>query len=145
MNWSVALNGEHYMGYIYSDGVKTEITHKMTTGLAERLNKKDGCKCYKPGNETFRFETKESIIRKGIELAKTIYPNVKCIIVGDISVADPQETVWCIDEEVKNKLNEIWKEQESYYLISNNPYNNSDIHKKMDELFYKWNDIINNI
>ena len=135
-SWGACFNGEHYSGYIYGPEGRTELTHKMTTGLASRLNKKDGTTIYKPGETTGRFETKESAIRKGIETAREKYPDARIVILGDCSTANPQQVAWCADEAKMAVLNEIWKEQEILYADDLNPYREHG--EKMDELFRRW-------
>ena len=137
--WGAALNGEHFTGTIYStDDFKQqiEVTHMMTTGLASRLNKKDSTRCYRPGDTTIRFETLDSIIKAGIEVALQKLSGLQYILLGDYVVADPQRMIWCIDLDLMSELNLLWSEFESYFIDCNDPWKLHGI--RMEELSTHW-------
>lgn len=137
--WAASIGGEHYTAAMYKGGEgfeKTEIRHNMTSGLAGRLNKKDGCRNYRPGDSTGRFETESSAIKRGIEAAREKYHDIKCILVGSYAVADPQKIVWCENKSLMDEANKLWTEFEAFYDKTNNPWRKHE--KRMMELSDKW-------
>lgn len=143
-NWAFSLGGEHFSGFVYSlGGEREEIKQIMTSGLASRLNKKDGGISYKEGATTHRFETEESAIKKGIELSIKKYPNIKYILFGSYAVADPQKIVWCRNEHLKDKLNLIFTEFDAYYNHDNDPYKTHEY--EMNGLYAKFEQLIKEV
>lgn len=113
--WGAAINGEHYSGDIYICGHGTvDLDQKMTTGLAGRLNKKDGSRVNRPGDKTSRFEDIESLDTAAIETAKKIRPEIKLITVGDYE-SPPCRVVYCNNNDIKARLVKIYNEYEKYY------------------------------
>ena len=114
--WAVSLGGEHYTGRIGWSGrcsTYIDVEHNMSSRMAAALNKKDGCSYYRSGDETGRFETESSLIKKGIELALARHPDTKYVLVGGGSSAQPIQMVWCADESLMSKANKIWKEMDA--------------------------------
>lgn len=115
-HWGYAIGGEHYSVTIYTDEAKRiEVIHKMSAEYAIRLNKKDGCSYYRSGHKTGRFETEYHAIQKSIEVALCAYPELKYIFKNEYASAQPREIIWCIDKDVMNQLNDLWREIDKFY------------------------------
>ncbi len=140
--WAVCINGEHYTGDVYysEQFEKTEIKQKMSSRMAIALNKKDGCRLHRGGDETGRFETELSAIKHGVKLARDMYPDIKYVGRGSYAAYEPKEIVWCVDDDVMKRANPLWKEYYSFYDNTNDPW--PEHGDSMDEIDAEWRVIV---
>lgn len=140
-SWQSSINGEHYYGRLFCEGIRNvRLEHEVTEEYAKQLNDKEGHIQYKAGDFTERFVTREQVIKTGIEQALKAQPDTKFIIAGSCAVGNPQEVVWCVDEELRTKLNIIWEEEEGYYRESSDPYKLHE--KRMEEMQDEWDGLL---
>ena len=95
------------------DQVEVDVTRPMTAEEAEHLNLLDGDgyndSHYKEGDTLYRFRHESEIISLADAAMHQGFPNCQLLLVGWSGLAQPSETVWCIDPEAKTQLNNIWK------------------------------------
>ena len=133
-DWGVCLGGEHTSARLWIDHHHENVEQEMTTGLAGRLNKKDGSRLNRPGDVTCRFESEESATRQSVEVCREKYPQVELIIVGSAATADPQPIAWCADGRIGASLRMLNEEFEA----ERKRIGGWDYNSKMREISDRW-------
>jgi len=125
----MSLGAEHYYGKLVGEKddnyIKYELEKIMSKKDAERLSKKDDWK-YKEGRGTSRFENEDEIREIAIKEWQKIFPNACALLEGRSISAEPMKCLKVKNENLKEKLNKIWEENEVISHISRN-YNKIDI------------------
>lgn len=138
--WAMSMGGEHFSGRLYGDGMDDNINieQEMTTGLAGRLNKKDGGRSHRPGEFTSRFETKESLYAEAEKKALELNPDLEILFAN--TMASVTYTIWAKDKERMERMNELWEANEMAYAETNDPwsYGDGQLGKVVDDIQNKW-------
>lgn len=132
----------HYYGKICYKGEYIEIKKILTLKEANELNKKDENLCYRKGEKSERFDSKESIVKKAKKIILDKWKkDVKLIIIKDYW--NPNEVVWCYDNQLRIKLNRLWQKAEAMYAMSDDPWKLDK--EKADKIWDDWEKIIKGI
>lgn len=119
----MSFGATHYYGALvgYNDGnyLKCDIKKIMSKEDAKELSEKDDWK-YKAGNTTTRFNSEDEIRTIALKTWKTLFPKCNALLEGRFACAEPQKCLWIKNSKYINKLNELWKENESISNISKN-------------------------
>ena len=137
--WAASVGGEHYTAEIKIEGEDYELKYALSGKQAAKLNKKDGHSygiTHFAGDMSNRFWTLDQVFDNCIDK----YSDKVTMIVHARCAAAPRQVIYCEDQELKDKLNELWLEAEKLYDKSDNPYlRYSD---QMDRLESEWDKLI---
>lgn len=107
----VSYGAEHYYGKLRGsnrDEEDMEIRRIMSKRVAQKLSKKDDWK-HEAGDETYRFDSEQAIIKIALATYKEHFPHAKLLILGYCYYAEPQLILACENQEDKEILDHLYK------------------------------------
>jgi len=116
----MSIGAIHYYGKLVGEDEqgeykKVEVEKGMTAREARAMNKLDGTRgLYKAGSTTSRFDRREQVIERALEIWKDHFPEGEILLIGSSSTVDPQE-VLVGPEELKTVVNAWVKQYEDEY------------------------------
>ena len=132
----ISLDATHYYGKLWNGNEIVQVEKKLTQEEADKLNKKDGVRCYKQDSVTERFEKEEDIIRFSKEVYKRRFPKSKILLLGSPCSIQPRVVLDCPKGFDSAKAMQIYLEAEKLDF-----YANSKNDAKMDKLMEQWKEL----